>query len=145
MLHSPLVGRRILVVEDEVMIAWPLQDLAGRLRLHRPQSRDPGQRGTLAMIDAEAIDAVVLDVNLNGQSELPRRRQAGAVRRAVCLFDRLCRATGSLERYRGFPMVQKPYHRSEMQEALEGLFCRKRRTRRRRDARVWRCDAAVAA
>jgi len=42
----------------------------------------------MAMLDAEAIDAAVLDINLNGK-ELPRRRRARRARRALRLFDRL--------------------------------------------------------
>jgi len=42
----------------------------------------------LAMLDAEAIDAAVLDVNLNGQKSYPVA-DALAARGALRLFDRL--------------------------------------------------------
>lgn len=65
-----LSGRRILVVEDEVIVAWMLEDMPGQLgcavvgpatRIDRP----------LAIIGTEDLDAAVLDVNLNGEKSYP--------------------------------------------------------------------------
>ena len=67
---SPLSGRRVLVVEDETMVAWLLEDMLADLgcAVVGPAAR---VNQALAMLDAEAIDAAVLDVNLNGQMSYP--------------------------------------------------------------------------
>jgi CheY-like chemotaxis protein len=66
MAHSPLRERRILVVEDEDLIAMSLQDAledAGSIVLGPASSVDKA----IKTIDSEAhIDAAVLDVNLGG-------------------------------------------------------------------------------
>ena len=64
--NSSLSGRRILVVEDEVIVAWLLEDMLADFgcAVIGPAAR-VGQ--ALAMVEAEAIDAAVLDVNLNGE------------------------------------------------------------------------------
>src|SRR4051794_22900016 len=70
MTDCPLSGRRVLVVEDEMIVAWLLQDMLADLgcAVVGPAAR---VSQALAMIDAEAIDAAVLDVNLNGQKSYP--------------------------------------------------------------------------
>jgi CheY-like chemotaxis protein len=66
MANSPLRERRILVVEDEYLIAMSLQDpleSAGSVVLGPVSSVDKA----IETIDSEAhIDAAVLDVNLGG-------------------------------------------------------------------------------
>ena len=76
---SPLSGRRVLVVEDETMVAWLLEDMLADLgcAVVGPAAH---VNQALAMLDAEAIDAAVLDI---------RRRRARRARRTLRLFDRL--------------------------------------------------------
>ncbi len=62
----PLSGRRILVVEDEYLIAIEMErwlqeagaEVAGPV---------PDTERALALIETEALDAAVLDVHLNGE------------------------------------------------------------------------------
>lgn len=62
----PLSGRRILVVEDEYLIAIEIErwlqeagaEVAGPV---------PDAERALALIETEALDAAVLDVHLNGE------------------------------------------------------------------------------
>ncbi len=69
-LTNGLSGRRILVVEDEVIVAWALEDMLAEMgcAIVGPAAR---VNQALAMIDDESIDAVVLDLNLNGQMSYP--------------------------------------------------------------------------
>jgi CheY-like chemotaxis protein len=66
----PLSGRRVLVVEDETMVAWLLEDMLADLgcAVVGPAAH---VNQALAMLDAEALDAAVLDINLNGQKSYP--------------------------------------------------------------------------
>ena len=69
-MNSPFSGRRVLLVEDEMIVAWLLVDMLDDLgcAIVGPAT---SVNQALAMIDAEAIDAAVLDVNLNGQMSYP--------------------------------------------------------------------------
>ena len=69
-MNSSLYGRRVLVVEDEMIVAWLLEDMLADFgcTIVGPAARIDQ---ALAMIKAEALDAAVLDVNLNGQQSYP--------------------------------------------------------------------------
>ena len=71
MTKSSLSGRRILVIEDEMMVAMLLKDILVDLgcTVLGPAAR---VEQALAMIEAAgALDAAVLDINLNGQKSYP--------------------------------------------------------------------------
>src|ERR1700683_5254261 len=69
-MNTPSAGRRVLLVEDEMLVVWLLEDMLADLgcTVIGPAS---SVNQALAMIDTEPIDAVVLDVNLNGQVSYP--------------------------------------------------------------------------
>ncbi|HEX6011198.1 MAG TPA: response regulator [Geminicoccaceae bacterium] len=69
-MDSPLSGRRVLVVEDELIVAFLLEDMLAGLgcAVVGPAARVDQ---ALALLDAEAIDAALLDVNLNGHKSYP--------------------------------------------------------------------------
>jgi CheY-like chemotaxis protein len=117
---SLLSGRRVLVVEDEIMVAWLLQDMLAKFGC---VAVGPAVRvdEALAMIDAEAIDAAVLDVNLGGQMSYPVADKL-VMRGVPFVFSTGYSRARLLEDYRVFPMLQKPYEQAEMREALENLF-----------------------
>ncbi|HBM62014.1 response regulator [Salipiger marinus] len=66
---SALSGRRILVVEDEMLLAMELQMILedeGCVVL----GPVPDIPRALALVEGEALDAATLDMNLNGESSL---------------------------------------------------------------------------
>ena len=117
---SPLSGRRVLVVEDEMMVAWLLEDMLADLgcAVVGPAAR---VNQALAMIDAEAIDVAVLDVNLNGQMSYPIA-DALAARGVPFVFSTGYDKDRLLDGYRTFPVLQKPFHRSELGDTLAKLL-----------------------
>jgi CheY-like chemotaxis protein len=120
-MNSPFSGRRVLVVEDEMMVAWLLEDMLADLGC-----AVVGPAGSvnqaLAMIDAgEAIDVAVLDVNLNGQTSYPVA-DALAARGVPFVFSTGYDKDRLLEDYRTFPVLQKPYHQSELGDTLAKLL-----------------------
>jgi len=115
-----LIGRRILLVEDELLISCLLEDMLADLGciVVGPASR---LEQAMALAVAEVIDAGVLDVSLNGVLSYPL---ADALRARSIPFmfstgydrDRL-RAD-----YQTFPMLQKPFHPRELARSMEALF-----------------------
>ena len=75
----------------------------------------------LAIIESEPLDAAVVDLNLNGQFSYPVA-DALAARGAPFVFSSGYSQDRLLEKYRGFPILQKPFHRSELAEVLAKLL-----------------------
>ena len=119
-MNSPFSDRRILLVEDEIFVVWLLEDMLADLgcAVVGPAS---SVNQALAMIDAEAIDAAVLDVNLNGQMSYPIA-DALAARGVPFVFSTGYGKDRLLDRYRIFPVMQKPFHRSELNDTLAKLL-----------------------
>jgi DNA-binding NtrC family response regulator len=123
-MNSPFSGRRVLLVEDDMIVAWLLEDMLADLgcAVVGPAARI---NRALAMIDAEAIDVAVLDVNLNGQMSYPIA-DALAARGVPFVFSTGYHKDRLLERYRTFPALQKPFPLSELTDTLVKLLTPKK-------------------
>jgi CheY-like chemotaxis protein len=119
-MNSPFSGRRVLVVEDEMIVAWLLQDLLADLGcvVIGPAAN---VNQALGIIEAETIDAAVLDVNLNGQMSYPVA-DALAARGVPFVFATGYAKDGMLDGYRTIPILQKPYHRSVFCDTMAKLL-----------------------
>ena len=122
-MDNPLSGRRVLVVEDEIIVSWLLQDMLADLgcEVVGPAARVDQ---ALAIIEAEAIDAVLLDLNLNGQMSYPVA-DALVARGVPFVFSTGYAQNRLLNGYRTFPVLQKPFHGSEVGDALAKLLTQK--------------------
>ena len=111
--------KRILLVEDEPMIAFALEDLIDELGY---AVVGPAHRLSDALVLAanSAIDAAVLDVNLNEESSFPVADLL--VSRGVPFVF----ATGYAEGGVGWPgkaaVIAKPYGREQLGRALAALL-----------------------
>jgi CheY-like chemotaxis protein len=123
-MDNPFSGRRVLVVEDEMMVAWLLEDTLAELgcAVVGPAA---GVKEALAFIDAKAIDAAVIDVNLNGQMSYPIA-DALVARAVPFVFVTGYDKNRLLDGYRTFPVLQKPYHGSELRDMLAKLLSPKK-------------------
>ena len=112
--------RRVLVVEDELLVAALLQDMLTDLgcAVVGPAAR---VAEALALIDGEAIDAAVLDVNLNRELSYPVA-DALVARHIPFLFSTGYGVDRIPGEYASHRILQKPYHGSELGRALRDLF-----------------------
>jgi len=112
----PFRDRRILVVEDEMIVAWLLVEMLEQLGCHvvGPAS-DVSQ--ALEIIGREPLDAALLDVNLNGELSYPVA-DALKARSIPFMFSTGYDRSGLRDGYRLLPMLQKPYHGSEFEKVL---------------------------
>ena len=118
---SPVSNRSVLVVEDEMMVAWML----GAMLV------DLGYTvvGTAARVDQALkmietlpmIDAVVLDITLNGQKSYPVA-DALIARGIPFVFSTGYNKDNLPEIYQSLPILQKPYGDSELAAALIKLL-----------------------
>jgi CheY-like chemotaxis protein len=125
-MNNPFAGRRVLVVEDEMLVAWLLEDMLVDLgcMVIGPAG---SVKQALAMVEANAIDVAVLDVNLNGEMSYPiadALAACGVPFVFVTAYDK----DRMLDGYRAFPVLQKPFHRAELSATLARLLTPKEPT-----------------
>lgn len=115
-----LSGRRVFVVEDEMLVAWLIDDMLAELgcTVVGPAARVDE---ALKMIETAAIDLAIVDVNLNGQRSFPVV-DALAERGVPFAFSTGYHADSLPVRYRDFPVLRKPFARSKLAETLAALL-----------------------
>jgi CheY-like chemotaxis protein len=111
-----LAGRRVLIVEDEPMVAWLLDDMLVAFGCTVVGAADRVEEA-LAMVAERPIDAAVLDLNLRGQMSYPVA-DALVARGVPFLFTTGYDRSRLLEAYRIYPYLLKPYHRLAIRDAL---------------------------
>jgi DNA-binding response OmpR family regulator len=122
---QPEAGRRILIVEDEMMIAMMLEDMLTDLGYGiAGLAAKPDQ--ALAAIAQGSIDAAILDVNLDGRNSY--EIAAALTEKGVpFLFSTGYSALALDERYRGRRLLQKPFRQDELGIALNAVLSEKDR------------------
>ena len=117
---NPLAGRRILLVEDEMLIAAMLEDMLDDLGcvVVGPAAR---VAQALALIEAEVIDAAVLDISLHRELSYPVA-DALIARRIPFLFSTGYDKSRIRTGYQSSPMLQKPYHLRDLAKVLATFF-----------------------
>jgi CheY-like chemotaxis protein len=114
-----LSGRRILIVEDEALIAMLVEDalLDAGAEILGPAAT---VEDALALFESGHPVAAVLDINLAGQVSTP---VADALADSGIPFVVATGygAAGLPERHRGVPVLAKPYDPRELVEALAKL------------------------
>jgi CheY-like chemotaxis protein len=112
-----LEGKRILVVEDEVLVAYMAEEFLlelGAIVVGPAYRVSDG----LVLAEREKLDAAVLDVNMDGSRSDPI---------ADVLKDRaipfvLSTGYGEVESKRGVPVLDKPYTAEALGEVLRHVM-----------------------
>jgi CheY-like chemotaxis protein len=112
-----VAGKRVLVVEDELMIRMLLEGMLTDLG-HTVTAEAGGIDEAVAIAKKGAFDVAVLDVNLNGQPVTPVVEIL--VERGVpFVFASGYGQRGVPEAYRTIPTLQKPFQADALAEAIE--------------------------
>jgi CheY-like chemotaxis protein len=112
-------GRRVLVVEDEMMVLMNIEDMLTDLGCAVSAAATVDQ--ALALIDAQAFDAAVVDVNLDGRQSYSVADALGA-RGVPFLFSTGCSGQSMKDGYRDRPVLGKPYSVADLVEILTRLL-----------------------
>lgn len=117
--HSKTEQLRILVVEDESLVAMFLEDVLEDLghRMLGPYSRVDA---ALAAVGSEEFDVAILDVNVNGQAIFPVA-DAIAARDIPFIFSTGYGQKSLPEKYRPRPTLDKPFLPGDVEAVLAKL------------------------
>lgn len=115
---NPLAGKRILVLEDEVLLALEASDTLEEIGaiivgpVHRVEA-------AMALLDSVRPDAALLDVNIAGDTSAPVAQRLAGKNIPFVL------ATGYGNRTDiagGRAIIDKPYNRRQLQAAFREMF-----------------------
>jgi len=113
------VGKRVLVVEDELMIRMLLQDMLTDLGY--TLAGEAGRiEDALALAAQGEFDIAILDVNLNGQPISPVV-EVLIERGLPFVFATGYGARGVPEPYRATPTLQKPFQVDALAQAIKAV------------------------
>jgi CheY-like chemotaxis protein len=115
---GPLSGLRLLVVEDEAIVAMLLEDMLADLGCVVAGSAGDMPRGVaFAEDDALALDAAVLDINLGGDNVFPVAERLVA-RGVPFIFATGYGRDGVAPAFAGIPVLSKPFDPRALEAAL---------------------------
>jgi len=120
--RAPLRGVRILLVEDEALIAW---DTAESIRSCGANVIGPAASvaQACATLDSEAPDAAVLNVNLRGESISPLLDKL-RLRGVPFIFATGYSQDTLPEEYAGCTFISKPFETRTFLQALATAFAK---------------------
>ena len=113
------VAKRVLIVEDEMLIGMLLEDMLADIGLEVVAviSR---VKEALAAVHDKTFDLAILDVHLHGESAFPVA-DALIARGIPFVFATGYGERGLPETYRGRPVLQKPFSKDELDRVLKAF------------------------
>jgi CheY-like chemotaxis protein len=118
-----LQGLKVLVVEDEAIVAMLLEQMLEELGCEVVAVA--GQVGPASDLARTAdMDVAILDMNLGGQSVDPVA-EALAAREAPFIFASGYGEDGLTARWRGRPVLSKPFRLEQLRQTLENAVSAK--------------------
>lgn len=115
-----LSGRRILVVEDEMLILLRIEDMLADLGCTAVSAATNVDQA-LTLIDAETFDLAMVDVNLDGMKSYPVA-DALAERDVPFVFSTGYSGVSLDDDYQDRPVLGKPYRDADLVTALTRLL-----------------------
>lgn len=112
-------NRRILVVEDDALIAMLLEDMLSELD-YDVSATAADLEGALVLAQAGAFDAAILDVSLAGKSSLPVARLLDETNKPYIFATGYGALPAGMEGS-GRRVLNKPYQLHQLEDALNSL------------------------
>jgi two-component SAPR family response regulator len=115
------IAKRVLIVEDEVLLALHLEDLLTELGCE-VVGQFTRIDGAMKFARESEIDFAVLDINVAGTMSFPIAdvlRERGI----PFAFASGYGAEGLIDGYRDVPALRKPYAQDELERTIAMVFC----------------------
>jgi CheY-like chemotaxis protein len=109
--------RRVLIVEDDVMIRMLIEDMLGDLGFTVAAEASKVHEA-LAAVNSTAFDVAILDVNLSGETTGPVA-EALAARGTPFVFATGYGEHGLPDQFRDRPLLKKPFQIESLKRVLE--------------------------
>ncbi len=113
------IGQRVLVVEDEAIVAMLLEDMLIDMGFEVVGTVGQFDQAVQA-INTAACDFVILDVNLDGKETYPLADMLAA-RGVPFLFATGYGALGLKNGWRDFPVLEKPFQLRDLEGAVSRI------------------------
>jgi len=113
--------QRILIVEDEAMIAMLIEDMLDELGCVAVGPAYNAKQA-LELIEAGRFDAAILDVNLGGQRTTPVAESLASKGIPFCFATGYGRG-GLTEEFGKHIVLTKPFNQRDLEGALRRLIC----------------------
>src|ERR1700688_5075802 len=110
------IGKRVLVVEDEAIVAMLLEDMLIEMGFEVVGTVGQFDQAVLA-IDEAKCDFVILDVNLDGKETYPLAGKLAA-RGVPFIFATGYGSLGLKSDWRDFPVLEKPFQLRDLEGAV---------------------------
>ena len=116
-MSGELQGRRVLVVEDESLVAMLLETILEDMGCTPVRPASNIDEGEALARDEAALDAALLDVNVAGRQVFPVAAALKA-RGVPFVFSTGYGEGGLPDEWRGNPTIQKPFTEAAIRDAL---------------------------
>lgn len=114
---NALQGRRVLVIEDESLVAMLLETILEDMGCTVVGPESNIDDGLIAATTEASLDAALLDVNVAGREVFPVA-EALRARGVPFVFSTGYGEGGLPEHWRGNPTIQKPFTEGAIRDAL---------------------------
>ena len=114
---NALQGRRVLVIEDESLVAMLLETILEDMGCTVVGPESNIDDGLIAATTEAPLDAALLDVNVAGREVFPVA-EALRARGVPFVFSTGYGEAGLPEHWRGNPTIQKPFTEGAIRDAL---------------------------
>ena len=116
-MSQAFAGRRVLVVEDESLVAMLLETILEDMGCVPVGPASTVDEGLQMVTDGDQIDAALLDVNVAGRQVFPIA-EALKARGVPFVFSTGYGEGGLPDEWRGLPTLQKPFTEAAVRDAL---------------------------
>lgn len=120
-MSQAFAGRRVLVVEDESLVAMLLETILEDMGCEPVGPAATVEDGLRLAADGGRVDAALLDVNVAGRQVFPVA-EALRERGVPFVFSTGYGEGGLPDEWRGHPTLQKPFTEAAVRDALIGAM-----------------------